>query len=104
MKVITQIGSKERLIEIFERVNKVKLNEDIFASSEGNGNLAKHAFDELVNGTLKIRETNSETNGDETFVEIVGVDNAGNTAIFKFKVSSTQGDQEGVINVDSATL
>ena len=104
MKILTQVGSKERFVEIVQRVNKVKLNENVFASSGGNNNLAKHSFDELVNGTLKIQETNSETNDNETFVEIVGRDNGGNIAIFKFKVTSTDGDQEGVINVDSATL
>ena len=34
MKIFNQRGSKERLFEMMERVNKVKLNEGLFAKSK----------------------------------------------------------------------
>jgi len=104
MKILTQVGSKDRFFEMFQGVNKMKLNEDITNASTENDNLAKNAFDELVNGTLKIQKTNSQSNDNESFIEIVGVDDAGNVVTFNFKVTSSQGDQEGVLSVDSATL
>ena len=104
MKIHKPIGSKDRFLEMFQGVNKVRLNENIVDASRENGNLAKSAFDELVNGNLKIQETNSQSNNNESFVEIVGADNGGNVATFKFRVTSSQGDQDGVLSVDSATL
>jgi len=103
MKILTQVGSKDRLIEIFQRVNKVKLNEEVLQNNGSTGVLA-NAFSELQNNTLNIKQTNNQATGDETFVELVGTDKAGNEITFRFRVSSTQGDQDGVFGVDNVEL
>ena len=100
MKVHKPIGSKERFLEMFQGVNKMNLNEGIGES----GNIANDAFNELANGKLKIEQTNTQSSNGEDYVEIVGSDDVGNVATFKFIVTSTPGDQDGVVAVDSAKL
>ena len=100
MKVYKPIGSKERFLEMFQGVNKMSLNEGIGES----GNVANDAFDELANGRLNIEQTNTQSSNGENHVEIVGSDDAGNTATFKFVVTTSPEDQEGVTSVDSAKL
>jgi len=104
MKVHKPIGSKERFLEMFQGVNKINLNEDILTKGEGSGNIDKEAFDELVQGNLNIEQTNTQASNGENYIEIVGADDAGNVATFKFLVTTTPGDQDGVATVDSAKL
>jgi len=104
MKIYNQIGSKERFVEMFQGVNKMKLNEDFTILAKETGNLAEAAFDELVQGKLEIEQTNSQASGDINYVEIVGVDSAGNIATFKFSAQSTQGEQDGVSIVNTAKI
>lgn len=104
MKIHNSIGSKERFLEMFQGVNKIKLNEDLVAMSQDTGNIAKDAFDELVQGNLNIEQTNTQASNGENYIEIVGTDDAGNVATFKFLVTTTQGEQDGVASVDSAKI
>jgi hypothetical protein len=104
MKILTQVGSKERFLEMFQRVNKISLNEDMVAGTGEGLSLAERMFDELMNGKLNIKQTNSQGEGNNTFVELAGTDEAGTQIVFRFRVTATQGDQDGVLNVESATL
>jgi len=103
MKIITQIGSKDRFIEMFERVNKIQLNEEIVQNNNSNSVL-ENTFQELKNNQLNIQHVNNQANGDESFVEIIGIDKGGNYVNLKFKVTSSQSEQDGVFNVDSVQL
>jgi len=104
MKIHNSVGSKERFLEMFQGVNKMNLNEDLVAQSQDTGNIAKDAFNELVQGNLNIEQTNTQASSGENHIEIVGTDDAGNVATFKFLVTSTQGEQDGVATVDSAKI
>jgi hypothetical protein len=103
MKILTQVGSKERFLEMYQRVNKIQLNEEIVQNNNSNSVL-ENAFQELKNNQLNIQHTNNQVSGDESFVEIIGTDKGGNNVNFKFKVTSSQSEQDGVFNVDSAQL
>ena len=102
--MLTTIGSKERLIEMMNRVNKTKINENIFGSWNKSGNIADVAFSELINGNIKVDKTNTQEGDNESFVEITGSDDAGNIIDFRFKVTGSEGEQDGVYNIDSASI
>ena len=104
MKVHSSVGSKERFLEIFQGVNKVRVNEVATNVVQSGTQLVEKAFEELKNKQASIKQTNTQTVNDDNFVEIITNDNDGNEITFRFKVSSTEGDQEGVYNVDDALL
>jgi len=107
MRIYKPIGSKDRLVEIFQNVNKVKLHEGLFEANSPNlnaDNVLNMAFDQLKNKRLNVEHTNTETNGDESFVVLTCTDKQGNNITFTFHVVSTEGDQEGVSNINSITL
>jgi len=99
MKVYNSIGSKERFDEMFQRVNKIKLNEDILRE-----NVIENAFNKLKNNQLTIKQTNSQVNGNQNTIEIVTTDKEGSEITFRFRLTGTEGDQEGVFSVESAEL
>jgi hypothetical protein len=103
MKIYSSIGSKERLVEMFQQVNKIKLNED-FATSNPSMDVVENAFNQLKNNQLKIQNTNNQTGDNESFVELNCVDQSGTNINFKFRATSSQGEQEGVFNVDTVEL
>jgi hypothetical protein len=103
MKVYKDIGSKERLVEVFQKVNKVKLNED-FGLNLNPKKVLDVAFDDLKNGRLKEEENRVEVNGDQTYVVLVRTDREGNNVTFTFKVDSQEGDQEGVHEISNVEL
>lgn len=104
MKIITPIGSKERFLEMFQGVNKVQLNEVEANTMQTGTQLIDRAFEELKSGQSNVQQTNTQTAGEDNFVEIVAADNNGNQLTFNFKVSSTEGEQDGVYNVGNALL
>lgn len=103
MKIYNPIGSKERLVEMFQRVNKIKLNEDLTINNTSN-EVVENAFNQLKNNQLKIQNTNNQITDNESFVELNCVDESGNNINFKFRATSSQGEQEGVFNVDNVEL
>lgn len=107
MKIYKSIGSKERFLEIFQGVNKVKINEAVIASDNTivtKSTILTNAFNELNSGAIKITNTNSQSDNNNNNVEISGTDDAGNHVTFRFSTSTSQGDQDGVLSVDSAKL
>lgn len=107
MKIYNQIGSVERFLEMFQGVNKIKLNEAIIGNENTlvtKDSILNNAFEELKNGSLKIQNTNSQADNGESHVEVSGSDDAGNQVTFRFKTTSSQGEQDGVFSVDSAEL
>lgn len=104
MKIHNSVGSKERFLEIFQGVNKIQLNEVATNVMQSGTQLVEKAFEELKNKQANVKQTNTQTVNDDNFVEIITNDNDGNEITFRFKVSSTEGDQDGVFNVDDAAL
>lgn len=104
MKIYNSIGSKERFLEVFQGVNKIKLNELSTNVLQTGTQLVEKAFDELKNKVANVKQTNTQTVGDDNFIEIITTDNEGNEITFTFKVNSTEGDQDGVYNVNNAIL
>ena len=113
MKIYKQYGSKERLIEMFQKVGNINLkmlNEDdtIINNNMSNDQLVIDAFNKLKNGELDNNITsNATTNDNESIIDVVGKINEDNNNIeykFKFKVTYKTGTDEQVINVDQTTL
>ena len=103
MKVFKPTGSKERFAEIFQGVNKVKLNEG-FGQSYNPQAVLEMAFEGLKNGTLNIVHSNSQGEGEQSFIELVCKDKQGNNITFTFKTLSSADDQEGVYNIDKTIM
>ena len=66
MKIYNSVGSKERLVEMFQKVNKINLNEDMLR-----GNVIENEFNALKNNELNIKQTNNQSNGNQNIIEIV---------------------------------
>jgi hypothetical protein len=99
MKIFNETGSKVRLFEMMEKVNKVKLNEEYNPNS-----VLEISFQELKNNRLNIEHSNTQVTENESYVELVCTDKQNNTITFTFKVSSIEGDQEGVFKIGNAEL
>ena len=103
MKIYKPIGSKERFAEIFQGVNKIKLNEG-FGQSYNPQAVLEMAFEELKSGTLNIVHSNSQGEGEQSFIELVCKDKQGNNITFTFKTLSSADDQEGVYNINNTIM
>jgi len=104
MKIFKPIGSKERFLEMFQGVNKTSLNEVAVNVMQTGTQLIEKAFEELKNKQASVKQTNTQTVGDENYVEIVTNDNEGNEITFTFKVNSTESDLDGVYDVNNGVL
>jgi hypothetical protein len=107
MKIFKSKGSKERLFEMMERVNKINIHE--YDEESGNYNLDSNAilnmaFEELVNKKLNIEQSNTQTHNNETFIEIMCLDKQRNRITFTFKTDSSESDQENVYSVNNVIL
>jgi hypothetical protein len=104
MKVLNSIGSKERFVEIFQRVNKgIKLNEALLQGLNPNCVL-EDSFNQLKTGRLKIEHSHTQSSDNKTYVELICLDKQNNNITFTFRVVAKEGDQEGVFNIESVTL
>lgn len=107
MKIFNSNGSKERLFEMMGRVNKININEninEIGGQSLNPINVLNVAFNQLVGKKLNIQQSKTYVGDNESFVELMGIDGEGNNVTFTFKVAGTEGDQDGVYNVNNALL
>ena len=101
MKIYNSVGSKNRLFEMMQNVNKVKLNEEFNTNAS---DVLDIEFNELKNNTLKVQQSNVQSNGDKSYVELNCLDEQGNKSIFRFEAEATEGDQEGVYDVNNIKL
>ncbi|MFW6377079.1 MAG: hypothetical protein ACOCZ5_00400 [bacterium] len=92
-----------KLFERFERVNKVKLDESVFDTDNLESKLIEY-YDQLKQNKLNIQSVNTNVNGGESFVELIGRDQQGNTITFNFKTRFDGGDQDGVFNLVDGEL
>jgi len=97
-KLFNVAGSKERLFEMMQKVNKVSLHEGFDNSNDVYTYLGS-AWGDLASHKLRVDETNTQSEGNESYVEVIATDQAGTKMRFSFKVSAEQGDQDGVWNI-----
>ena len=94
MKIYKPVGSKGRFVEIFQGVNKVRLNEGLFEAGSPNlnpENVLNMSFNELKNNRLNIEHSNTQASGDESFIELMCTDKQGDNITFTFLVTSREG-------------
>jgi len=101
MKIYNQIGGKDRLFEMMKNVNKVKLNEGFNANAS---DILDIEFNGLKNNTLKVQQSNVQASSDKSYVELNCLDEQGNKSTFRFEAEATEGDQDGVYNVNYVKL
>ena len=101
MKIYNQIGSKDRLFEMMKNVNKVKLNEDFNANAS---DILDIEFNGLKNNTLKVQQSNVQASNNKSYVELNCLDEQGNLINFNFEAQATEGDQDGVYNINDVKL
>jgi hypothetical protein len=99
MKVYTPIGSKERLVEMFQNVNKIKINE-MFDQS----NILIQSFEKLKNNQIDTSNVKTQVEGNNTFVEIDGVDENQNNLLFVFETIAEESDQDNVLEIKEVKL
>lgn len=107
MKIHTEIGSKERFQEIFQGVNKTTINENSIMGNNptgGSNEILEKSFLDLKNKNLRVNNTNSSVDGNNTFIEINCTNVDGHEIIFSFKTTAVNTEQDNVISVDSAQL
>ena len=96
--IYTKYNTPQKLFERFERVNKVKLNESVFDTDTLDSKLTEY-YNLLKQNQLNVDSINTSVSGDESFVELVCTDDAGNQITFNFKSRFDEGDQDGVFNL-----
>lgn len=97
MKIFNQKGTKERLVEMFQKVNKLKLNENSFEL--GKINILEEIFNKFKSNQLDI--DNIETSNEE--VDILAHDNDGNYE-FKFILDANELEVDDVYKFNSVKL
>jgi hypothetical protein len=104
MKIKPEVGSKQRLFEMMNRVNKINLNEGVTPDQ-----VVISAFDKLKNGSLEEvnggkNEVTVQTNDNTTIVLIIGSDKENNQYKFEFVTNFNEGQEDGTYNIDSTKL
>ena len=94
----TKYNSPEKLYERFQRVNKVKIDESVIDTVSLDTKLMEY-YNLLKQNQLKVDSINTSVSGDESFVELVCSDDAGNTITFNFKSRFDEGDMDGVFGL-----
>lgn len=97
MKIFNQKGTKERLVEMFQKVNKLNLNENSFEL--GKINILEEIFNKFKSNQLDI--DNIETSNEE--VDILAHDNDGNYE-FKFILDANELEVDDVYKFNSVKL
>lgn len=99
MKIYNTIGSKERLFEMMNNVNKITLNENY-----ENNPLLVNSLEGLINGTIKIDNTKTNLDDDVTYITINATDESGSNMVLIFKISSKETEMDSVYGVDNVVL
>ena len=94
---------KKRLIEMFQKVNKITLDESMVLNSY-NRKLLEEKFEELKNKKLEIKHVSSNMVDDVFYVELICLDNNKDSVIFKFKVIVTETEQDNIYTIESSKL
>lgn len=102
MRVFKEIGSKDRFVEMFQNVNKMKLNEDVDTGLESN-QILQDTYSKFKSGDIKIDHTSTYIEDEETYVEVeCSIDNV--KCKFIFNIIFDESDQDDVFNVSEVKL
>ena len=110
MEMYNKPGSKKRLVEMMQGVNKVKINEDFGETQTLNvDDILNTAIVKLSSGALDIEKggTNRsvmQTINGASYVGINGYDRDKNMYNFNFKITGSEDDQDGVFNIENVIL
>ena len=104
MKIKADVGSKQRLFEMMNRVNKINLNEGVAPDQ-----VVISAFDKLKSGSLEEvnggkNEVTVQTNDNATTILIGGSDKENNQYTFEFITGFNEGQEEGTYNIEDTKL
>lgn len=103
MKVFKEIGSKDRFVDMFQKVNKIELHE-AFGVNLNPKNVLETAFNDLKSKRLKVESNNTQVTDEGNFVELICVDKQGNNITFVFSIEAKESDQEDVFEIGGAKL
>jgi len=92
-------NNTNRLVEMFERVNKIKLNENQYNTSE----IISNVIQQISSNEIDVENTNTQSNNNETYVSINAKTKNNEKYNLKFKVILTQED-DGVYNISEVNL
>jgi len=67
MKIFTDVGSKKRLVEMFNGVNKININENSVGNSIDRMN---QYFIDLVNRKVNVTSVNNQVDGDKHLLKL----------------------------------
>jgi hypothetical protein len=104
MKIYTPIGSKERLVEIFQGVNKVKLKLNEGSNTANETAIVTSIVEQLKSGQITVKKTESQASEGSSFVVLTCGDANNNISKLTFKTQTQEGEQEGVFNVGGTQL
>lgn len=105
MRVYSKNGSKERLLEMFQNVNKIKLNEDFGMEQQSTYDLVNNVLNGLKNGEINIQKTNTVTSDGENLIQLICTDANGNQINLTFNVYFTSGDLDNsVFDINNVEL
>jgi len=105
MEVFKKRGSKERLLEMMQGVNKVKINENLLNEEiSPTLNHVYEALEMLKAEGLRDEKSTMQTVNDASYVGINGFDMNRNMYNFNFKLTGNESDQEGVFNLNDVIL
>lgn len=99
MKIYNQIGSKQRLIEMFKGVSGIQLNESAYPTT-----MLDDMYNKLNNQELNIYSSNTQVQGNKTFIELNCHDENKSEIMFSFAVTGKPEDQEGVYDVTNISM
>lgn len=105
MRVYSKNGSKERLVEMFQNVNKIKLSEDFGVEPQSTYDLVNNVLNGLKNGEINTQKTNTVTSDGENLVQLICTDANENQINLTFTVNLTSGEQDNnIFNINNVEL
>jgi len=103
MKTYNKAGTKERLFEMMNGVNKIKLNESVAPDYVVINNI----IEQIKSGKLKVNNVTNNLNGNITELSLACSDNSNHfTAYLTFEITFNQGDDAdaGVYDITDVKL
>ena len=95
------MNNKNRLIEMFQSVNKMNLTESI---NDLEGQILTTSFDKLILNSLDIDEVNTQTKNNETFISVNAKNNDGALILFKINIKYELTNDDDVFNITLGSI
>ena len=102
MRVFSPIGSKERLFEMLQRVNKITLNEGNIINNPIEN--LKIVFNQLLNDEIEIKRITNDIESNECYTTIDCLGENNREINFVFKSEFIERETDGVIEIEDSKL